>query len=293
MNIERYMATRTQLIEQQLDRLLMKQGVPHQKLYDAARYSLLNGGKRIRPLLTLATVEAFSDNLEDALIPACALEMVHTYSLIHDDLPSMDDDDFRRGKPSLHKAFPEGHAILTGDFLLTYAFELLASAPRLDAEQKVQLITILSQGAGGEGMIAGQVLDLEAENKEIDLDQLQLIHHKKTGAMISASIAFGGIIAALSPEQSKLLESFAQEIGLAFQIVDDILDVTASEVKHGKAVASDVINGKTTYVTLLGLEESKKKAQDLYGSAIHKLKKLAIDTTMLGQLASLIVNRTK
>lgn len=292
MSIKSYLTDKCHLIEATLDRLIPEANVPYRELYHSARYSLLGGGKRLRPILTLATTEALGGCLEDALVPSCALEMIHTYSLIHDDLPCMDDDDFRRGKPSLHKVFSEGHAVLTGDFLLTHAFSVLAKAPRLSAEQKIKLIDILSRDAGGEGMIAGQVMDLKAEGVQIDLETLQLIHTKKTGALIIASLEFGGVISHASDAQMELIRQFGQEIGLAFQIIDDVLDVTASNVKHGSAIASDLTNNKATYVSLLGLQQSEILAQALFQSAVKKLDQLSADATVLANLAQYIVKRT-
>jgi geranylgeranyl diphosphate synthase type II len=292
VDITKYLIDTSELIEEHLNRLVPEKEVPYRSLLRAARYALLGGGKRLRPILTIATTEAFKGCLDAAIAPACALEMIHTYSLIHDDLPCMDNDDFRRGKPSLHKAFPEGHAVLAGDFLLTHAFAVLAEAPGLSAEQKVSLVTILGKSAGGEGMIAGQILDIEAVGTEVDLDALQLIHQKKTGEMIVASVEFGGIISHATYEQMEILRKFGQEIGLAFQIVDDILDVTASQEKHGKAVASDVINDKSTYVTLLGLQKSQALAEKLFQSAIKRLDQLPINGALLTNLARLFVNRT-
>lgn len=293
MKFLNYIQLKSQLIEQQLDKLIPKKEVPHKELFNASRYSLLGGGKRLRPILALATTEALGGNVDHTLVPACALEMIHTYSLIHDDLPCMDDDDFRRGKPSLHKAYPEGHAVLTGDFLLTHAFYILATDPNLTAEQKVKLIALASCSSGGEGMIAGQILDLESEGKNIDIERLKLIHSKKTGALITASIEFGGIVAGATDFQMDILSQFGQKIGLAFQIIDDILDVTASEEKHGKLVASDVTNDKATYVSFLGIEESKNLAQSLFHSSMQTLNRLSCDVSLLAGLAELIVNRKK
>lgn len=270
-----YLSLQVNLIEQKLQQLLHLRGtVPYSSLFQAARYSLLGGGKRLRPVLALVVAETLGGSVEKALHPACALEMIHAYSLIHDDLPCMDDDDFRRGKPSLHRAFPEGHAVLTGDFLLTHAFEILANAPGISAENKVRLVALLSKQAGGEGMIAGQVMDLEAEGKEIPFDHLQLIHAKKTGALITAAIEFGGIVAGAATAQEKILQQFGQQIGLAFQIRDDILDVTASKQKHGKAVGSDAVNNKVTYVTALGLVKAKQALQELLEAAIKTAQEL-------------------
>lgn len=291
MDLNTYIKEKGGLIEKQLDKLIPEQEVPYKILFQAARYSVLGSGKRLRPILALATTEMLGSPIENALVPACALEMVHTYSCIHDDLPCMDNDDFRRGKPTLHKAFPEGHAVLAGDFLLTYAFEILANAPKLSAEQKTRLIAILANRSGGAGMIAGQVMDLEAEGKTISLEHLQHIHNAKTGAMIAASIEFGAVVANAPKEHLTTLTQFGQDIGLAFQIIDDILDVTSSEKKHGHKIASDLKNGKATYVALLGLEKSQTAAQALFEKAICKLRALPYSTDLLEELAQLIVHR--
>jgi geranylgeranyl diphosphate synthase type II len=202
-----------------LDKLVAEEPVPHNSLYVAARYSLLAPGKRIRPLLAIATGQMLGSSLEALLQPACALEMIHAYSLIHDDLPAMDDDDFRRGKPSLHKAFGEGNAILAGDYLLTYAFEVLSTAPHLTAEQRLTLITLLARASGGHGMIGGQIMDLEKAGHD-----LTEVNAKKTGALIMAAVQFGGVVAGASPEVFSILTTLGQKIGLLFQVCDDILD---------------------------------------------------------------------
>ena len=289
--METYLKEKSRLIEEELDRLVPELETPYQQLLKAARYSLMGKGKRIRPILALATVEALGGNEKQSLSAACALEMIHTYSMIHDDLPCMDDDDLRRGKPTLHKVFPEGHAVLAGDFLLTASFEILAEDPHLTPNQKIELIRILAKSSGGDGMIGGQIMDLEAEGKQIDFDRLKTIHRFKTGKMITASILFGGILANGSKASLELLEQFGEEIGLAFQIVDDILDVTASEQKHGKA--SDQSNGKSTYVSLLGLKKAKEEADALLKSALAKLEALPCDASHLKQLAEFIVQRKR
>jgi geranylgeranyl diphosphate synthase, type II len=293
MTLELYLKEKAKLIEQELDRLIPEQQVPFNQLFRAARYSLLGGGKRLRPILTLATCEAFGGDEESAILPASALEMVHTYSMIHDDLPCMDNDDFRRGKPSLHKAFPEGHAVLAGDYLLTYAFEALAKAPRLSSQKKVALISLLAQNAGSKGMIAGQIMDIEAANRPVALDVLSRIHSYKTGALIATSIAFGALIADVSEPHQKTLNGYAQDIGLAFQIVDDILDVTACEQKRGGARSSDIANGKTTYVTLLGIERARETADKLLESALEHLTTLPLLTSRLADLAHRLVRRSR
>lgn len=292
IDISSYLQGTRQLIEERLEKLLPKQNSLVDNLFEAARYAVLGAGKRLRPVLTLTTAQTFGVSPELALNAACALEMVHAYSLIHDDLPCMDDDDFRRGKPSLHKAYSEGHAVLTGDYLLTYAFEVLAQDPFLPTETKLSLIALLARKAGALGMIGGQVMDIEAEGLSISLDQLTIIHQHKTGALISASIEFGGLIAGASREQMSALRSFGEAIGLAFQIIDDVIDVESSEEKHGKATSSDAINQKSTYVTLLGLSGARKHAETLLAKAQGHLRELPGDTTLLYQLSNCLVDRS-
>lgn len=291
MDLSQYLSEKYQIIEERLSELVPEKNVPYNSLFQAARYSLLGGGKRLRPILTLATIEVLGGDKQIGLNPACALEMIHAYSLIHDDLPCMDDDDFRRGKPSLHKVFPEGHAVLTGDYLLTHAFDVLANDQSLSPEKKVKLISILTRGSGGDGMIAGQVMDLASEGKKIDINALREIHNCKTGALISASIEFGAILVDAAPHHLKQLVEFGSHIGLAFQIIDDVLDVTASKKKHGKEIASDMINEKSTYVSLLGIEASQKLANDLLRISIEKIQQLPYKINLLVDLAKKIVNR--
>lgn len=286
-----YLTSQRDLIEGKLKAFFQTPHVAHESLYQAAQYALLGGGKRVRPILAMAVAEALGAINEKSLIPACALELVHAYSLIHDDLPCMDDDDFRRGKPTVHKAFTEAHAVLAGDFLLTKAFELLASAPHLSAEQKVDLVRLLASGAGGDGMIAGQILDIESEGKHISIEQLQQIHQYKTGALITTSVLFGAIIGNANLEQTKILKLFAEDIGLAFQIVDDILDVTENLKRKDTHYSSDIKNNKSTYVSLIGMDRGKEIVNELFLSAQTKLDTLFLETTRLKELTSLIVHR--
>lgn len=285
-----YLTSTSRLIEEELESLVPEQATAYAQLFQAARYSLLNGGKRIRPILALATAEIFGASREKTLRAACTLELMHTYSLIHDDLPCMDNDDYRRGKPSLHKAFPEGQAVLAGDFLLTYAFEVLSTDPHLTSHQKIELIHLLSHSAGGHGMIAGQMMDLQSEGAQLTIEELQFVHRCKTGALISAAIQFGAIIGNANPDHIELLKAFARDIGLAFQIVDDVLDVTGSLKKAG-AESSDIKNHKSTYVSLLGLDAAKAMANSLLLSAKQTLSIIPFETTRLNELADLIVNR--
>lgn len=291
MDISNYLHIQSQLIEKHLDQLVPLSHGPYQHLTEAARYALLGGGKRLRPILALTTVKMLGGDLSAALSAACTLELIHTYSMIHDDLPCMDNDDFRRGKPTVHRKYTEGHAVLTGDFLLTYAFEVLATDKHLSPEKKVKLIATLSKQSGGEGMIGGQVLDLACEGKKITLETLRLLHRNKTGALITASVEFGGILADATDQQLSCLRQFGENVGLAFQVVDDILDVTSSQIKHGRAVASDVINEKSTYVTLLGLEQAQAFALNFYNQAIKALKPLPFDTSLLINLADFVLHR--
>jgi geranylgeranyl diphosphate synthase type II len=283
-NIHGYLHDRCKSIEKRLAELTAGKDTAYFNLLEATRYSLLAGGKRIRPLLVLATATALGGSEDLALDPACAVEMIHTYSLIHDDLPCMDNDDFRRGKPSLHKAFTEGHAVLTGDYLLTYAFEIIANGAGLQAHQKIELVNVIAKNAGAEGMIGGQIMDIESQQKAIDLHFLQDVHRRKTGALITACIECGVIIANGSPADREILKSFGQKIGLAFQIIDDVLDVTSNK-------NSDIKNHKTTYATLLGLSEAQELAFEYYQAAMEQLKKLPYDTALLVSLADLLVHR--
>ncbi len=285
-----YLSVQACLVEKRLDQLVSPNH-EHPKLFLAARHALLNGGKRLRPILTLATTEMFGIDNQQALDAACAVEMIHTYSMIHDDLPCMDNDDYRRGRLTVHRQFDEGVAVLAGDYLLTYAFEILANLDHLSAEKKIQLISILSQRSGGEGMIGGQAIDLQFEGKKMTLPDLRDLHLKKTGALLTAAIEFGGIIGHASPTQMNYLTQYGMQLGLTFQIVDDILDVTSSQLKHGRQVSSDIANNKSTYVTLLGVEQAQYYAQECYEEALSALRHLDCDTNLLVQLADFVINR--
>ncbi|NGX39713.1 MAG: Farnesyl diphosphate synthase [Chlamydiae bacterium] len=252
------------LINQTIDNIFPPSDTP---LHEATRHSL-EGGKRIRPLLTLSVMETFDSPIEKALVPACTLELVHTYSLIHDDLPCMDDDDFRRGKPSLHKAFPESLALLTGDYLLTLAFELLTHAPKVSAEDKIALINTLSHLAGETGMIGGQILDLTAT--DLTLEQLEEMHLKKTGALITASLLFGGI---LSGADLPPLQSIGAQLGIAYQFIDDLIDGNGA-------------------VDIIGPKQTQEFAHTLYQNAHQEILALKPATPLLEQLAHDLIFRT-
>ncbi|WP_032087938.1 farnesyl diphosphate synthase [[Bacillus] enclensis] len=258
---------------------------------EAMVYSLEAGGKRIRPVLLLAVIEGFKKDPELGLKTAAALEMIHTYSLIHDDLPSMDDDDLRRGKPTNHKVFGEAMAILAGDGLLTHSFGLIAEDPLITSDQKVKLIGLLAQSAGPEGMVGGQVADIEGENKKLSVEELETIHVHKTGKLLIFSVLAGAVIAGASVEEQARLERFAHHIGLAFQIQDDILDIEGEEELIGKRTGSDESKQKSTYPGLLTIDGSKKKLQFHLDEALISLDGLSMDTKLLNQIARLIVNR--
>ena len=238
-----------------------------ESLREAMRYSLLAGGKRLRPILCLAACELAGGDAAQAMPTAVALEMIHTMSLIHDDLPAMDDDDLRRGRPTNHKVYGEAVAILAGDALLTRAFEMVAlRSPGVPPERLLKVVGELSLVAGAPGLVGGQVVDLESEGKEVDLETLEYIHLHKTGALLSACVITGAMIGGADDELIAALRVYARGIGLAFQIIDDILDITASSEVLGKTAGKDLIADKTTYPKLLGLEESRKRACLLYTS---------------------------
>lgn len=277
------------MIEKVQKRLLELIGSNEGSLFEAARYAIETGGKRVRPTITLTVARCLGADTALALDPACALEMIHTYSLIHDDLPCMDNDDFRRGKPTLHRVYDEGHAVLVGDFLLTLAFEVLACAPSLTLKQRLALITTLAKCSGGEGMIGGQVLDVQTTGDEASLDQLEEIHLKKTGRLITAAGLFGAIVADIEPSHQTIIAESCDKVGLAFQVVDDCLDVTASHAKHGKS--SDLANNKSTYATLLGVDPAIEKAKTLTDEATSLLKSLPYDMSPLIDLFTSMVYR--
>lgn len=277
-------------IEHKLNKLFPPLTGNTQVLRESLRYSLLNGGKRLRALLCLTVAKMLGGDPSAALIPACSLELIHTYSLVHDDLPCMDDDDYRRGRLTCHKVYGEATALLTGDLLLTRAFELLAKAPHLTAEQRLSLITVLSSHIGDRGLILGQDLDLRSTD-HIE-ETLSEIHLNKTGALIAASAEFGAISAGAPPDVRTLLNHFGFELGLAFQIMDDVLDITSTE-KRGGSRYSDLANQKTTYVTLLGVEEAKLKAEETLAGALDRLGQLDGNKEELILLAKRFVYRLK
>ena len=262
-------------------------------LIEAMKYGVLLGGKRIRPFLVYATGRMLGVSLNQLDYAAAAIEAVHAYSLIHDDLPAMDNDVLRRGQPTCHIAFDEATAILAGDALQSFAFEMLANAAYLSSEQKLRLVKALSHGAGAQGMCLGQSLDLISENKQISLPTLEQIHRNKTGALLSTAVVMGFHCSRYFADDQleERLARYAAAIGLAFQVQDDILDIEGESAITGKTVGSDVATDKCTYPKLLGLDSAKQKAQELYQSALAELERVPFNTAPLKALAEFVVNR--
>ncbi len=302
MDIKKYLQEKKETVDSTLERYFSRYpgstgetGIPH-TLHKAVRHSLFNGGKRIRPILSIAAFEAVGGKGEVILPFACALEMIHTYSLIHDDLPAIDNDDYRRGKPTCHKVFGEAMGILAGDALLTEAFTLMTNRKLHkgdfpDGWSILEIIHEVAEAAGISGMIGGQVVDIESEGKEIDFPTLQYIHTHKTGALILVAVRVGGKLGSANEETLKAFTRYGERIGLAFQIADDILNVEGKAVLLGKKTGSDFSKGKATYPSLLGLEESRRRAEDLVKSAIEALHPFGPEADPLREIAHFIVAR--
>ena len=290
-----YLQERIQLVEAALDRFLPKSDTLPSSLHDSMRYSVFAGGKRIRPILMMAACEAVGGNPQQVLPAACAIEMIHSSSLIHDDLPAMDDDDFRRGQPTNHKVYGEATAILAGDGLLTEAFILLSSPDiwqDVAAEDRREVIHLLARSAGSRGMVGGQVVDMESEGKPIDLPTLEYIHTHKTGALILAAIESGAILGGADSSQRRALCRYGEAAGLAFQVADDILDIVADQKELGKDVGSDQARGKATYPALLGLDGARQRARELRELAFSALEVFGDSARPLREIASYIVDRS-
>jgi geranylgeranyl diphosphate synthase type II len=280
-------------VDKALEEIMPPEGTHPGRLTSAMRYSLFAGGKRIRPILALSAAQACGGGVGDAMFAACAVELVHTYSLIHDDLPAMDDDDFRRGRPTCHRAFDEGTAILAGDALLTMAFELLSvgkDGPSLTAETRNRMVFELSRAAGWKGMVGGQQIDMDSEGQSPSQPVLEYIHTHKTGAMIRCSVVLGGLAVSADPGELKALERYGEKLGLAFQVVDDILDVTATTDEMGKDQGSDAARGKMTYTALFGLEEARVRAEELVQDAKDSLQGLR-QPDVLSRIADYVLLR--
>lgn len=297
IDIEKYLERKRQLVDGYLEAHLPVVGTPPAVLHEAIRYSLLAGGKRIRPILTIAAAEAIGPPPLSLPPVACAFEFIHTYSLIHDDLPAMDNDDFRRGKPTNHKVYGDGMAILAGDGLQTMAFEWCSRADfviDVDPRTQVQIIAELALGSGNDGMVGGQVLDIQAENQqEISLEELQNIHAHKTGKLIRAAVRVGALLSGAGMTQFEQLTKYAEDIGLAFQIADDVLNVTGTREELGKDANTDVERGKQTYPSFYGLEGAKKLAQECADRAIGRLASFDDKADPLRGIAQYIVSRRK
>ncbi|MCB0308945.1 MAG: polyprenyl synthetase family protein [Bdellovibrionales bacterium] len=291
MSLNEHLARYKALLEPALSREIADITVS-ESLHKAMQYSLMAGGKRIRPALAFAAAEALGKPIEDALPAACAIEMIHTYSLIHDDLPAMDDDDLRRGQPTCHKEFGEALAILAGDALLTQAFSCLSSPKWLiSADKQLQIISVMAGGAGGLGMVAGQVLDLEFEGRSCTETQLKKIHTHKTGRLLSSAVVCGAICGQASQSQLEQFEIFGNAIGLAFQIADDVLDVTGTTKELGKDSNSDLKKGKATYPSVLGIDRAKEEAQNLLSQALDSISSFQPQADALSLIAKYIVER--
>jgi geranylgeranyl diphosphate synthase, type II len=290
---ESYLAERARAVDQSLERFLPAEARPPETIHKAMRYSVFAGGKRLRPVLVIAGAEAVGGRMDDVMPTACALELIHTYSLIHDDLPAMDNDDFRRGRPTSHKVFGEAMAILAGDGLLTHAFRLLADnwRPSMDGAVLRDVLVDVADAAGTDGMVGGQVADLEAEGRRIAPEMLDYIHLHKTAALIRTSIRVGARLSGATADQLRALAVAGGDLGLAFQIVDDILDVTGTTEQLGKTAGKDQAQQKATYPALHGLEASRARAKDLVDEALEALAPFGPPAEPLRALAQFILER--
>lgn len=293
MEFKQHLKEKASFIEDILKEYMPKEEGYQKTVIEAMNYSLSAGGKRLRPILTLEACKVVGGNEEEAIPFAIAIEMIHTYSLIHDDLPALDNDDLRRGRPTNHKAYGEAMGILAGDALLNYAFEVMlaGSINKENPEKYLKAINEIAKGAGIYGMIGGQVVDVESENKQIEKEKLDYIHMNKTAAMMVGCMRAGATIGGANSEQMEEITKYAKNIGLSFQIVDDILDIVGDEIKLGKKVGSDIENHKSTYPSLLGLDKSKEIAHNLIDEAKKSIEKLSDNVDFLKGLAEYIIDR--
>lgn len=292
-DLSAYLATSTEAVNQALDRFLPSESAKPATIHKAMRYSLFAGGKRMRPALVLAAAAACGGKQADAMPLACAVECIHTYSLIHDDLPAMDNDDYRRGKLTNHKVFGEGIAVLAGDALLTQAFEIAAECKSWPRYSHQDIVLEIAKASGSLQLIAGQVADLEGEGKKISADQLKYIHERKTSALLCCSTRLGGMSANCTSAQLKALTEFGYNVGLAFQIIDDILDVTQTSEQLGKTAGKDTAAQKATYPSIVGLEKSREIAKKLTDRAFGALKIFGSRAAALEALATYLLERNK
>lgn len=292
VEINDYFKANVRRVDEWLDRLLPAEQDSPAIIHEAMRYSVFAGGKRLRPILTIATGEIFGAHEDELLPAACALEMIHTYSLIHDDLPAMDNDTLRRGRPTNHVVYGEAMAILAGDALLTHAFHTLADYPSPDAERKVRVLSEVAQAAGtAQALISGQVLDIQYEGKPVTGEQLEEVHRSKTGALFRCAVRIGGIIGGASEAELAALTHYSEKAGLAFQVADDVLDATATSEELGKTAGKDAAVKKATYSALYGIEGATQRAQQLYQEAIYALQSLNRPTEILAAIAHFIIER--
>lgn len=291
--IREVLKAKQKLINDRLAVLLKSDRLEHKTLYDAMNYSLLAGGKRIRPFLFLTVLDTLGVDSSRCVDAACALECVHTYSLIHDDLPAMDNDDYRRGRLTNHKVYGAGMATQAGDGLLTFAFQLLAEQKQIPADVRIELIDILARAAGPEGMVGGQAQDMEAEGKPLTLSELKTLDACKTGCLLAAPVSMACAVAGASLKDRLLLETFAAHLGLLFQITDDLLDEKGNLEDMGKMPGQDEKDHKSTFVTILGVEKAEKYAEEEAKLAKEALAKLPFDSTILYELTELMVHRKK
>ncbi len=294
VDIHQYLDQQRQRIDQFLEKCLPDTLSDPEKLYESMRYSLLAGGKRVRPILTIASAQALGYDQDTVLPFAASLEFIHTYSLIHDDLPAMDDDDYRRGHPTNHKVYGDGMAILAGDGLLTMAFELCSQHEDKNGftpSQQLSIVRELAYGSGHQGMVGGQVMDIQAENQEVDLVHLQKIHSHKTGQLIRAAVRIGGIVGGASPNQMQSLTGYAEDIGLAFQIADDVLNMVGTREELGKDAGTDEQRGKQTYPSFFGIDGSRKLAYECVERAVNRLESFDHHADPLRHIATYIIKR--
>jgi len=291
-NAHEFLASCRDLIDPELDRIIPKESESPQRVHSAIRWSVFAGGKRFRPALLLAVGQTFGGRIENLLPTACALEMIHTYSLIHDDLPSMDNDELRRGRATCHVKFGEATAILAGDALQTLAFQTIAEDELLPVPLRVRLISEIARAAGTpEGMVAGQAHDLDAASRDIDEPSLERIHHKKTGALIRASARCGAFIAGVGESELQAITKYATELGLLFQITDDLLDVTSTAESLGKTPGKDVRSNKATYPAVYGIEATRQRVAAVHRAACNALDELGGQFELLRSIADFILER--
>ena len=291
-DLKRALSDTADNVEAILDEVLSPQGAPEQRIYSAMRHTTLGGGKRLRPFLVTQSASLFGVPEMNALRTGAALELIHCYSLVHDDLPAMDDDDLRRGKPTVHVAYDEATAILVGDALLTLAFEVVAQPETHDdATVRIELVDMLARASGARGMVGGQMIDLEAEKKDLDLKEITLLQQLKTGALIGYGCESGAILGGASIEQRQALISYASDLGLAFQIADDLLDVEGSVEETGKAVGKDEDAGKETFVSLLGVDGARDEAKRIADRAVSQLSIFDAKADLLRATAEFVVVR--